>query len=313
MTSSHSIIPFGLCQCGCGLKTSLSPKTYTRDGIRKGEPNKFISGHRSRIPNTSPRKRKLQLPIDAEPFKLRGEYCRVIPLTNGGVCIVSACDYDDLMRWNWHSLRDSSGALYVCRAGLKSEGLAETSVRMHRYILGLKRGDPRVGDHIDPWNTLDNSRSNLRIATLSQNARNCRRQPENAAGFKGVYFDAGKNSYRVRVCFGGRKFSFGYRKTAEEASEVYCRELARLESTITETPMTSNGYIDFRKKVVLQIHNQFNPKDDIAEIVKFVLEQKIPGQILVSIPGNGGITAITFQEKQRLSDAVVADPIKKTP
>lgn len=38
----------GLCECGCGEKTSLATKTSTRAGLRKGEPCRFLPGHQQR-------------------------------------------------------------------------------------------------------------------------------------------------------------------------------------------------------------------------------------------------------------------------
>lgn len=38
-------IPFGYCHCGCGQKAPIATHTYTRLGILKGEPFRFINGH----------------------------------------------------------------------------------------------------------------------------------------------------------------------------------------------------------------------------------------------------------------------------
>lgn len=231
MTSSRKTVPFGLCHCGCGEKTAVSKKTYSRLGVRKGQPNLYVLWHQGRAPKRG-HFRKLKEKVDAAPFKLRGEYCRVIPLNDGLFCIVSEPDYEWLMKWNWYASRDNSGMLYVNRTGLTSEGLGDKRVRMQRQVLGLERGDPRVGDHIDPWDTLDNSRSNLRIASLAQNARNCKVEYAlPSSGARGVSFDRRKNRFRVRVCANGTKYSFGTYVTAEEASMVYQRELKRLSES----------------------------------------------------------------------------------
>lgn len=37
------------CACGCGQPTPIATKTYTKYGIRKGEPWRYIQGHSSRI------------------------------------------------------------------------------------------------------------------------------------------------------------------------------------------------------------------------------------------------------------------------
>jgi 5-methylcytosine-specific restriction endonuclease McrA len=41
-------IPHGYCQCGCGEKTPLSPKTNHKRGLVKGEPIAYIHGHNRR-------------------------------------------------------------------------------------------------------------------------------------------------------------------------------------------------------------------------------------------------------------------------
>lgn len=55
---------------------------------------------------------------------------------------------------------------------------------------------------------------------------------------------------------------------------------------------------DFSRKVRMVVRDNFPPKSDIAEVVNFVKSQKVPGQLIVSLPGNGGVTAITFVGKE---------------
>jgi hypothetical protein len=115
------------------------------------------------------------------------------------------------------------------RCGQKSEDAVDEIISIHRQILGLTKGDSRVGDHIDPWDTLDNRRGNLRIATIGQNARNCKTPYAlPSSGVRGASFNPRKNNFRVRVCFEGKKYSFGSRKTAEEAGRLYEQEFNRL-------------------------------------------------------------------------------------
>lgn len=56
---------------------------------------------------------------------------------------------------------------------------------------------------------------------------------------------------------------------------------------------------EFQKKVQLRVLNEFAPKSDVAEVLAFVKEQKVPGELIISLPGNGGVTAITFREKEK--------------
>lgn len=41
-------VPYGLCQCGCGEKTTLAPKSHTAYGYVVGQPRRFLVGHGSR-------------------------------------------------------------------------------------------------------------------------------------------------------------------------------------------------------------------------------------------------------------------------
>lgn len=61
--------------------------------------------------------------------------------------------------------------------------------------------------------------------------------------------------------------------------------------------------MDFEKKVLLRVRNSFPPKSNIAEVFAAVLEQRIPGELHVVVPGNGGVTAMFFIEKERILDA----------
>lgn len=48
MPPEDTTIPLGLCQCGCGQRTTLIAKNDPAQGRVKGTPNRFISGHNPR-------------------------------------------------------------------------------------------------------------------------------------------------------------------------------------------------------------------------------------------------------------------------
>lgn len=60
--------------------------------------------------------------------------------------------------------------------------------------------------------------------------------------------------------------------------------------------------MNFRKKGFARAVNEFSSKADVAEVLTFVKEQKVPGELVVSLPGNGGVAAITFREKEHVVD-----------
>ena len=42
----------GYCQCGCGQKAPIAPRNIVSQGIKKGEPYKYIHGHNGRVRET---------------------------------------------------------------------------------------------------------------------------------------------------------------------------------------------------------------------------------------------------------------------
>jgi hypothetical protein len=96
---------------------------------------------------------------------------------------------------------------------------------MHREILGLKKGDIHTGDHRN-HDTLDNRRSNLRIATRVEQQRNKRKNSKNTSGFKGVY--PKNKGYAAAIKVGGKQIYLGTRKTAEAAHVLYREAALRL-------------------------------------------------------------------------------------
>ena len=48
----HANIPYGTCHCGCGRETSICKRAFPLDGLRKGDPRRFIPGHQFRKVDT---------------------------------------------------------------------------------------------------------------------------------------------------------------------------------------------------------------------------------------------------------------------
>lgn len=151
---------------------------------------------------------------------------REIPLTQGQVAIVDAADFDWLNQWKWCAIwQKNVNGFYAARNVARHEIECPYLMTMHRQILGLGKGDRRVGDHRF-HNTLDNRRSidgeiNLRIATRLQNSWNSKMQSNNKHGFKGVVADKRRGTYYARICVNGKTLHVASRSTPEAASVEY--------------------------------------------------------------------------------------------
>ena len=150
------------------------------------------------------------------------ESYREITLTKGQVAIVDADDYEWLQHYSWHAKQNpSTGLFYAARMSAKGKDGRQVTVRMHRMIMGLENGDPREVDHIEPSQTLDNRRSNLRIATTHENSRNRGKFKNNKSGFKGVAWSEGHQKFSATIYLNGKNKHLGRYKTADEAAAVY--------------------------------------------------------------------------------------------
>jgi len=206
-------IPYGYCHCTCGQKTPIVGQTSIANRRIAGEPARFVFGHGPRItPEIE----------EAEPFKIEGVYCRLIPLTQGQYTIVWASDYEWLMQWKWYAeRRPDTGMFYAARSETVDSG-KKVNIYIHRQILGLKQGDSKEVDHVYSHNTLDNRRSNLRVTDNYGQAQNTGKKRFNTSGYKGVSWDKEKRRWIAQIVANGNYKFLGYYDTKEEAYAAYC-------------------------------------------------------------------------------------------
>lgn len=108
-----------------------------------------------------------------------------IPLTRGFEAKIDIADIPLVDGLNWTALV-TSGKVYAFRQ--VSRPKAGTMIYLHRLIMAAKQGD--TVDHIS-GDSLDNTRSNLRLCTVAQNIQNAKIRPDNTSGFKGVSWHKG--------------------------------------------------------------------------------------------------------------------------
>ena len=83
--------------------------------------------------------------------------------------------------------------------------------------MGCVPGDGIFVDHRDTGQTLNNQRSNLRVATRAENNRNQRLRRDSGTGCKCVRLHKRTGKYEAYLKVDGKLKSFGYRDTPEEA------------------------------------------------------------------------------------------------
>lgn len=142
-----------------------------------------------------------------------------IELTQGYVALVDPIDAD-LADFVWYPLT-SRGRTYA-RRNVYVDGKQKQEL-LHRTVLARLINRPLLVseevDHIDN-DSLNNRRSNLRVATRAENCRNRKRRSDNTSGYKGVSYDKSKGVWSASICV-NKALHIGYFHTAVDAAIAY--------------------------------------------------------------------------------------------
>lgn len=186
-----------------------------------------------------------------------------IKLTKGLIATVDDIDAD-LSEYLWQGLNSNDGWVYVARRTSVSEG--RKYVFMHRIILGRMvehLSSEMICDHID-HNTLNNCRSNLRVATQAQNATNRRKRLNGTNPYKGVYKSKSGSKWFASIGVDKRVIYLGTFPTPEKAYEVYCEaakkyhgDFAFIGNEKARRPEVDNSQPMRRSLLIKPIHKSF--------------------------------------------------------
>lgn len=146
---------------------------------------------------------------------------RLLPLTKGLFAIVDSADLPSVSRKKWHTDKNNYAVSSIWFHRTK----IQKKIKLHRFITSAPANlevDHKSG------NTLDNRRSNLRLCSRSENARNIDFKPanKNALGIKGVFFRKDRGKYRSVIWLNGKPKYCGTFNNPEDAAR------ARLEMLV---------------------------------------------------------------------------------
>jgi hypothetical protein len=148
--------------------------------------------------------------LRCKKIRYRSQF-RAIRLTGGKYAIVSLEDYENLNQKRW-SLKIAGRNFYAFRI---EKGKA---VYMHNQVMSPPKGF--IVDHKN-HNGLDNSRQNLRLATLSQNSANRRKYSFARSKYKGVHQRKRSGKWIARIGRNGVREYLGDFDTEIDAARAY--------------------------------------------------------------------------------------------
>lgn len=167
--------------------------------------------------------------IRARPLRIEGDVAYVI-MTRGLEAMVDVADAHLVGDRNWRA-KQHKGLSYAFAYGPRV-GKHQPMILMHRLILAAPPGTHV--DHIN-HNTLDNRRSNLRLATAAQNCWNTGSWRTNTSGHKGVWRDPKSHKWTSAITVNGERHYLGVFATAEDAADAYKQAAVRMRGEFHPT------------------------------------------------------------------------------
>ncbi len=165
-------------------------------------------------------------------LRYRRTFCK-IPLTQGQYAIVDPEDYPTLSQYKWHAVKKGN-LFYASR--FETVNGKRNHIYMHRQIMqNVIASEAKQSlnpvpctlhpdlfvDHIDR-NPLNNCKSNLRLATRTQNNWNSERGKNmGTSKFKGLSYKPKKRKWQATFYINGRSKSLGYFDNEIDAAKAY--------------------------------------------------------------------------------------------
>jgi frataxin-like iron-binding protein CyaY len=149
---------------------------------------------------------------------LEGDF-RYIQLTKGQITKVDKEDYEWLIEYRWCA-QPNRKSYYAKRSTTVNKKLL--MLLMHRLIWIHHNGaipERYEIDHIDQ-DKLNNSLSNLRLVSHSQNMINKPKASGKSSKYLGVHFNKQKNKWRGQIAINSKQYHLGWFKTEIEAAKV---------------------------------------------------------------------------------------------
>ena len=125
-----------------------------------------------------------------------------ILLSSGERIIIDRDDLESIQKYRWHISTQGYVRTEVFSGGKRKE------IKLHNFLLGFIPSKSLVVDHINR-NKLDNRKSNLRIVSKKENARNSKTQCNNTSGHRGISFRRKESKWEAYIKVDGKREHLG--------------------------------------------------------------------------------------------------------
>jgi len=154
---------------------------------------------------------------------------KILQLTHNYVTKLDDEDFVKFSKYKWYAALDSGTNTRRAARRFFYKGKKSKILFLSRLIIDAN--DEYYVDHIN-GDTLDNRKSNLRLASVSQNGMNRGPNKNNKSGYKGVSWSSGDKGWTAHInkTINGKykQFFIGNFKTKEEAAIAYNKKAKEL-------------------------------------------------------------------------------------
>ncbi len=126
-------------------------------------------------------------------------------------------DFEWLRRYNWYA--EKNGNTFYAKMDKLISKIPRKRMILYMHTAIMNTGPGMVVDHID-GNGANNQRSNLRVCTQAENARNSAKPKNGKLKYKGVSLRDHRKIIAT-ICFNRKKIQLGSFATQEEAALAY--------------------------------------------------------------------------------------------
>lgn len=137
-------------------------------------------------------------------------------------CSFDEDDLDCVSKYNhkWYGDEMHEGNIYAKITVQSDTNSKQTTILLHRVIMNFpKLSNNFLVDHID-GNTLNNCKSNLRVATPLQNTWNSKIQKNNTSGYRGVRWNKENKKWQVDIVFNNNRKYLGLYDELDKAIKI---------------------------------------------------------------------------------------------
>lgn len=193
-----------LCECNCNEHNQI---IATSQNIRRGIVKSCGCWLREVSTNIIKRYQYMSAELRSKQneYVLFDDYGQGMFFNSNDIFLFDLDDFETIKKYCWYKGQHGYALAYI-----KGTGRNGQRITMHA-LLGYK-----YGDHIN-HNRADNRKSNLRLATAQENARNHSVQSSNTSGIIGVSWKKDKQKWKAYITVNSKQIHCGYFGNKEDA------------------------------------------------------------------------------------------------